>query len=45
MGIESFLKRWTIRNSDTDVIAEDDILHIDRVGNSPKIKFRCESPD
>ncbi len=45
MGIESFLKRWTIRHSDTDVIAVDDKLHIDRVGNSPKIKFRCESPD
>ncbi len=45
MGIENFLKRWTIRNSDTTVIAVGDKLHIDRVGNSPKVKFRCESPN
>ncbi len=45
MGIESFLKRWTIRESDTDVIALGDKLHIERVGNSPKVKFRCESPN
>ncbi len=45
MGIENFLKRWTIRESTTTVIAVDDQLHIDRVGNSPKVKFRCESPD
>lgn len=45
MGIESFLKRWTIRSSGTDVIAVDDKLHIDRVGNSPKVEFRCESPN
>ncbi len=45
MGIESFVKRWTIRESNTDVIKVDDKLHIDRVGNSPKVKFRCESPD
>lgn len=45
MGIESFLKTWTIRSSDTDVIAVDDKLHIERVGGSPKVKFRCESPD
>jgi hypothetical protein len=45
MGIESFLKRWTIRESDTDVIAAGDKLHIERVGNSPKVKFRCESPN
>ena len=44
MSIESFLKRWTIRESDTDVIAVGDKLHIERVGNSPKVKFRCESP-
>ena len=45
MSIESFLKRWTIRESDTNVIAVDDKLHIDRVGNSPKVKFRCDSPN
>ena len=45
MDIESFLKRWTIRESDTDVIAVGDKLHIERVGNSPKVKFRCESPN
>ena len=45
MDIESFLKRWTIRESDTDVIAVGDKLHIVRVGNSPKVKFRCESPN
>ena len=45
MGIESFLKRWTIRESTTTVIKADDQLHIDRVGNSPKVKFRCESPN
>ncbi len=45
MGIESFLKRWTIRESDTEVIAVGDKLHIDRVGNSPKVKFRCDSPN
>ncbi len=45
MGIENFIKRWTIRESDTDVIAVNDKLHIDRVGNSPKVKFRCESPN
>ncbi len=45
MGIENFLKRWTIRESNTDVIAVSDKLHIDRVGNSPKVKFRCESPN
>ena len=45
MGIENFLKRWTIRESDTTVIAVGDKLHIDRVGNSPKVKFRCESPN
>ncbi len=45
MGIDSFLKTWTIRSSDTDVVAVDDKLHIDRVGKSPRIKFRCESPD
>ena len=45
MGIENFLKRWTIRESDTDVIAVGDKLRIDRVGNSPKVKFTCESPN
>ncbi len=45
MGIENFLKRWTIRQSTTTVIAVDDKLHIDRVGNSPKVKFRCDSPN
>jgi hypothetical protein len=45
MGIESFLKRWTIRESDTEVIAVGDKLHIDRVGNSPKVRFRCDSPN
>ncbi len=45
MGIENFLKRWTIRNSDTTVIAMGDKLHINRVGNSPKVKFRCDSPN
>ena len=45
MGIESFLKRWTIRDSDTTVIAVGDQLHIDRIGGSPKVKFRCESPN
>ena len=44
MGIESFVKRWTIRESDTSVIAVGDQLHIDRVGNSPKVEFRCVSP-
>lgn len=43
MGIENFLKRWTIRESDTTVIAAGDQLHIGRVGNSPKVKFRCDS--
>jgi hypothetical protein len=45
MGIENFLKRWTIRESTTTVIAADDQLHIDRVGNSAKINFRCDSPN
>ena len=45
MSIENFLKRWTIRESTTTVIAVNDKLHIDRVGNSPKVKFRCESPN
>jgi len=45
MGIENFLKRWTIRNSDTAVIAVGDKLQIDRVGNSPKVTFRCDSPN
>ena len=45
MGIESFLKRWTIRESDTSVIAVGDKLHVDRVGNSPKVNFRCDSPN
>ncbi len=45
MSIENFVKRWTIRNSDTDVIAVGDELHIDRVGSSPKVKFRCDSPN
>ena len=45
MGIENFIKRWTIRDSTTTVIAVNDKLHIDRVGNSPKVKFRCESPN
>ncbi len=44
MGIENFLKRWTIRESTTTVIAADDQLHIDRKGNSVKINFRCDSP-
>ncbi len=43
MAIENFLKRWTIRESTTTVIAVDDQLHIDRVGNSVKVNFRCES--
>ncbi len=45
MGIESFLKRWTIQDSTTTVIAANDKLHIERVGGSPKVKFRCESPN
>ena len=45
MGIENFLKRWKIQESTTSVIAVDDKLHIDRVGNSPKVKFRCDSPN
>lgn len=45
MSIENFLKRWTIRESTATVIAADDQLHIDRVGNSPKVKFRCDSPN
>jgi hypothetical protein len=45
MGIENFLKRWTIRESTTTVIAADDQLHIDRAGNSAKINFRCDSPN
>ncbi len=45
MGIENFLKRWTIRESDTDVITVSDKLRIDRVGKSPKVKFRCRSPN
>lgn len=45
MAIDSFLKRWTIRKSDTNVIAVGDILYVDQVGNSPKVKFRCESPN
>ncbi len=45
MGIENFLKRWAIWESTTTVIAVGDKLHIDRVGNSPKVKFRCDSPN
>ncbi len=45
MGIENFLKRWTIQDSTTTVIAANDKLHIERVGGSPKVNFRCESPD
>ena len=45
MGIENFLKRWKIQESTTSVIAMDDKLHIDQVGNSPKVKFRCDSPN
>lgn len=45
MGIENFLKRWTIRESTTTVIAVGDKLHVDRVGNSPKVKFSCDSPN
>ncbi len=45
MGIENFLKRWTIRNSDTVVIAVGDKLHVERVGGSPKVKFHCDSPN
>ena len=45
MAIESFLKRWTIKEATTSVIAVGDELHIDRVGNSPKVKFRCVSPN
>ena len=45
MSIENFVKRWTIGESTTTVIAVGDKLHIDRVGNSPKVKFRCDSPD
>lgn len=45
MSIESFIKRWTIRDSTTTVIAVNDQLQIDRVGNSPKVKFRCDSSD
>ena len=43
MAIENFLKRWTIQESTTTVIAAGDRLHIDRVGNSVKTNFRCES--
>ena len=43
MAIENFLKRWTIRESTTTLIAVGDKLQIDRVGNSPKVKFDCES--
>lgn len=45
MGIESFLKRWTIRESTSSLIAVDNKLNIDRVGNSNKVKFRCKSPN
>ena len=45
MAIENFVKRWTIRNTTTDLIAVDDQLHIERVGNSPKVEFRCDSPN
>ncbi len=45
MGIENFLKRWSIRESMTTVIAVGDQLHIDRVGNSGKVDFRCDSPN
>ena len=45
MGIENFLKRWTIQDSTTTVIAANDELHIERVGGSPKVKFRCVSPN
>lgn len=45
MGIENFLKRWTIRESTTTIIEVKDELHIDRVGNSANIKFRCDSTD
>jgi hypothetical protein len=45
MAIENFLKNWTIRTSTTSVIAIDDKLSIARDGQTPKIKFRCESPN
>jgi hypothetical protein len=45
MGIENFLKRWSIRESTTTVIAADDQLHIGRKGHSVKINFRCDSPN
>ena len=45
MSIENFLMRWTIRESTTTVIDVKDRLHIDRVGNSSKVKFRCDSTD
>jgi hypothetical protein len=45
MGIENFLKSWTIRNSDTTVIAVGDKLDVERVGGSPKVKFHCDSPN
>ncbi len=45
MAIENFLKKWAIRTSTTSVIAIDDKLRIDRDGRTPKIRFRCESPN
>ena len=45
MSIENFVKSWTIRQSTTTLIAVGDKLNIDRVGNSPKVKFRCDSSD
>ena len=43
MGIENYIKRWAISESTTTIIAVGDKLHIDRVGSSPRVKFRCSS--
>ena len=45
MSIENFIKSWTIQQATTTLIAAGDKLNIDRVGNSPKVKFRCDSSD
>lgn len=45
MSIENYLANWTIRESTTTLIAVADQLDISRVGNSDRVKFRCDSPN
>ena len=45
MSIENFVANWTIRESTTGLIAVDDQLDISRIGNTDRVKFRCDSPN